>query len=168
MEFRSYWSFDEKNLRILTSFWNIDCISFYDIYCKLRCLWVTSRGRKVFHNFMMNATVFHFTYDRGDPRHTSWNACLNVLVLTTTFKCSLKAFLTSVALSSPSTVMAHTHAFCWARMMFFGSPPLEGSTWGTHSLWKPEHVDWEVPNNCGTSCVLRLVATWLYNQPLLL
>ena len=25
---------------------------------------------KVFNDFMMNATVLHFTYDRRDPRHT--------------------------------------------------------------------------------------------------
>ena len=67
---------------------------------------------KVFNDFMMNATILHFTYDRRGPRHTSWNARLNVLVLTTTFKCSLKAYLTSITLSSPAIVMVLTHARC--------------------------------------------------------
>ena len=41
-------------------------ISFYDIHCKLRCLWVTSRGMKNSSTtLLMNARVFHYIHDRG-------------------------------------------------------------------------------------------------------
>ena len=86
--------------------------------------------------------------------NASWIACLIVLVLTTTFKCSLKAFLKSTTLSSPAIVMAHMHASRWAQVMLLRRHPLEGSTWGTHSLRILEHVDWEVPKNFDISRVL--------------
>ena len=70
----------------------------------------------------------------NDPRPTSWSAHLIVLVLATTFKCSLKAFLTSTTLFSPPIVMVLTHARHWAWVMLLGCPFLESSTRGTRSL----------------------------------
>ena len=70
--------------------------------------------------------------------------------------CSLKAILTSTSLSSPSIVMALTHARCSVRVMLLEHPPLEGSsTWGAHSLQILEHVNWEIVTNFDTSHVLR-------------
>ena len=48
--------------------------------------------------------------------------------------------------------LIHTH--CWAIVMLLEHPPLEVSTWGTHSLQVLEHVDWEIPNNFDKSRVL--------------
>jgi hypothetical protein len=89
------------------------------------------------------------------PRPTSWSARLIVLVLTTTFKCSLKAFLTSTTLSSPPSMMALRRTRCWAGVMFLVRPHLEDSTQDTYSLQILEHVDWKIPNNFDTSCVIR-------------
>ena len=95
------------------------------------------------------------SYFSNDPRFASWSTCLIMLVLTTSFKCSFIAFLTSTSLSRPPIMMAQTNAHRWARMMFLGHPRLEGSTWGTHSLQILEHVEWVIANNFDTSCVLR-------------
>ena len=91
----------------------------------------------------------------NDPKLALWSAHLFASMLTITFKCSLKAFLLSLTLSSRPTVMALTHARYWAGVMLLGRPSLEGSTWGTHSIRVLEHVDWEISNNFDTSCVLR-------------
>ena len=41
------------------------CISFYDINCGLRCLWVILKDEKIFNNFMVNGKVLHCTYERA-------------------------------------------------------------------------------------------------------
>ena len=62
-----------------------------------------------------------FSIFSNDPRPTSWSAHLAMLVLTTSFKCSLKIFLTFITLCSPPTVMALTHVHCWVGWCFLGT-----------------------------------------------
>ena len=90
-----------------------------------------------------------------------------MLVLTTTFKCSFKAFLTSTTLSSLSTMMAFTNACSWARVMLLVCPLLKDFTWGIYSLWILEHVYWEIPNNFYTYArpyCNRAIAFYLFSH----
>ena len=55
MDVRSYGSFDGR-------FRNNNCISFYDIYCRLRCLWITSEGWKCLQQlywWMLEFCIIH-------------------------------------------------------------------------------------------------------------
>jgi hypothetical protein len=115
------------------------------------------------HSFLVVSNGF-FCFS-SDPRLASWIAHLIVSLLNTTFKCSLKAFLASPTLSSPPIVMALAQAHFWAKVMFFRHPPLEGPAWRTHSLQILVHVDWEIPNNFDTSCLLwTVILTKLGNK----
>ena len=58
MKLRYYISFDS----ILR---NNNYTSFYDIYYRLRCLRVTSRGWKSSTTLLMNFSVSYYTYERS-------------------------------------------------------------------------------------------------------
>jgi hypothetical protein len=90
----------------------------------------------------------------NDSRLASWSACRTVLMPTTTFKCSLRAFLVSMTLFSPPTVMALTQVHCLAGWCFLGALLLKAPH-EEHTLLILEHVDWVIPNNFDTSHVLR-------------
>ena len=59
-----------SGLTILQIIWwyirNNNCNSFYDIYCRLKYLWVTSRGWKsLYRLYQWMLEFWHYTYDRG-------------------------------------------------------------------------------------------------------
>ena len=59
---------------------------------------------------------------------------------------------------------AFIHTHYWEKVMLLEHPPLEGSTWGTHSLQLLQHVDWGIPNNFDMSRCYAHAATWLYHS----
>lgn len=101
----------------------------------------------------MSNGFFFFFYN--DQRHDSWNPCLVVLVLTTTLKCSLKAFFTSTILSNLLNVITLMHTCLWAGMMFLRCLSLEGSTLRTCFPQILEHLNLKILNHFNTSCVLH-------------
>ena len=104
-------------------------ITLYESWI-VQCWWHWANSN-LQHTFLAKSN--DFLCFSSDPIPASWSACLIVLVLTTTFNYSLKAFLTSTSLSSSPTMMVLTNTCCWARVMILGQPLLEGSTSETHS-----------------------------------
>ena len=145
------------------SFWRIHMIGVYMIYWFVTCVCIqrdVCSYKFVCLSFLggWNSCIFGVLISRSFTHmvpgsNNESTPCVHASLCW----CSLKAFLTSKSLSSPPNMMAFTHNRGWEQVMFFGHPPLEGSTWRTHALRILEHVDWGTQQFWHFTCVMPML-----------
>lgn len=109
-----------RNQLILVTLLNITpCYSWV-----VHCWWHLAKSNLQRLFLVVSEGFFFSNHPKPNPQSTH----LTMLVLTTTFKCFLKALLTSTTLFTPWTIMAFTYACLWGRIRLHGFPPLIGSS----------------------------------------